>query len=157
MLYLALLRGIMPSNPNMRSNKLKEAFEQIGFTNVRTVIGSGNVLFESAAKSNATLESKIENALPKLLGFKSVTIVRRHRDVAKLIERNPFKDVKEKKSMYPIVTFFKDGRKELCTAIDRSQSKTPDFMRELDKKYGKKITTRTWKTVEKIYAKYRHG
>lgn len=153
MKYVALLRGIMPSNPNMRSNKLKEAFEQMGFTHVQTVIGSGNVLFESPAKSNAVLESKIEIALPKLLGFKRIAIVRSHTDIDKLIAQSPFKNVEGKKDIYPIVTFFKNSSKELCSAIDRTQDKTTDFMREREQKYGKEITTRTWMTVEKIYNK----
>lgn len=153
MKYVALLRGIMPSNPKMRSTKLKAAFEQMGFANAQTVIGSGNMLFEAPTKSNTALESKIETALPKLLGFKSTTIVRRHSEIEKLINQNPFKNTVAKKNMYPIVTFFKNGRKEVCSAIDRSGKKTPDFMRELEKKYGKEITTRTWGTIAKIYAK----
>lgn len=153
MKYVALLRGIMPSNPKMRSNKLKAAFEQMGFANVQTVIGSGNIVFEAPVKSNASFESKIENALPKLLGFKSTTIVRRHSEIAKLINQNPFKNTEEEKNVYPIVTFFKSGRKDFCAAIDRSKKKTPDFMQELENKYGKEITTRTWGTVGKIYAK----
>lgn len=39
--YVALLRGIVPLNPNMRNEKLRGVFEKLGFTNVRTVISSG--------------------------------------------------------------------------------------------------------------------
>lgn len=40
--YVALLRGIAPTNPNMRNDKLREVFEKPGFKNVQTVISSGN-------------------------------------------------------------------------------------------------------------------
>jgi hypothetical protein len=43
MRYVALLRGIMPTNPNMKGEKLKAVFEGLGFSNVHTVIASGNV------------------------------------------------------------------------------------------------------------------
>src|SRR3990167_7756479 len=56
--YVALLRGIGPINPNMRPAKLKWGFEEMGFKNVRTVISSGNVVFESSSKSEATLKRK---------------------------------------------------------------------------------------------------
>jgi uncharacterized protein (DUF1697 family) len=50
MKYVALLRGIGPSNPNMRNEKLRGVFEKLGFDNVQTVISSGNVLFQTPTK-----------------------------------------------------------------------------------------------------------
>ncbi len=49
--YVALLRGMGPANPNMRGEKLRKVFEGLGFENVRTVLASGNVLFESRSRS----------------------------------------------------------------------------------------------------------
>jgi uncharacterized protein (DUF1697 family) len=43
--YVALLRGIAPTNPNMRNDKLRGVFEKLSFENVKTVISSGNVVF----------------------------------------------------------------------------------------------------------------
>jgi uncharacterized protein (DUF1697 family) len=56
--YVALLRGIGPSNPNMHGAKLKSLFESLGFTKVSPVISSGNVIFDSTSKSIAALEKK---------------------------------------------------------------------------------------------------
>ncbi|MES2006846.1 MAG: DUF1697 domain-containing protein [Patescibacteria group bacterium] len=151
--YVALLRGIGPTNPNMHPKKLKGAFEKMGFKNVRTVISSGNVVFESASKSESLLETKIEKALPKLLGFKSTTIIRSKDSIEKLVRKNPFKGIEDNMPNYLVVTYFKDHTKELCTVIDMTAGKTPDFMRQLEKKHGKAVTTRTWKTVHRILAK----
>jgi len=148
--YVALLRGIMPMNPNMKGEKLKAVFESLGFKNVSTVIASGNVVFESPSKDTAALEAKIEKELPKQLGFNSTTIIRSKDELEKLIKRNPFKGVKDEKPNYLVVTFFKDRKKELCTVVDLGSGKTPEFMRDIEKKYGKEITTRTWKTVGRI-------
>jgi uncharacterized protein (DUF1697 family) len=151
--YVALLRGIMPTNPNMKSEKLKKTFESLGFEHVETVIASGNVVFESSSKSAAALETKIEAALPKQLGFKSTTIIRSRDELERLVKKNPFKNIKDEKPNYLIVTFFKDRRKEVCTVLDTTKAGTPDFMRSLEKAHGKEMTTRTWKTVGRILKK----
>lgn len=151
--YVALLRGIMPMNPNMKGEKLKGVFESLGFKNVATIIASGNVVFQTKSTDVAALEKKIETALPKQLGFKSTTIIRSHTELKQLIKKNPFKGVKDEKPNYLVVTFFKDRKKELCTVINLEGDKTPDFMRNLEKKHGKEITTRTWKTVNRIVKK----
>ena len=171
--YVALLRGIGPANPNMHPQKLREAFEKMGFTNVRTVIASGNVVFESRSKNASALETKIEAALPKLLGFRSTTIVRSAAEVDALLKKNPVKNRVHGAQHYILVTFLKehsaklrtfprtgDGytilgvyRRELCISIDREHARTPDVMLRLEKELGKAITSRTWNTVEKIAKK----
>ena len=85
--YVALLRGIAPTNPNMRNDKLRGLFEKLGFTNVQTVISSGNVLFESSSKSAKKLEETIEKALPEQLGFTSTTIMKSKEQLLKLLEK----------------------------------------------------------------------
>jgi uncharacterized protein (DUF1697 family) len=151
--YVALLRGIGPGDPNMTGPKLKGFFESLGFKNVATVIASGNVVFDTNSKNVSALEIKIERALPKQLGFSRTTIVRSREELERLIKKNPFKGVEDKKPNYLLVTFFKDRRKELCTTINLTDSATPDFMRQLEKQYGKEITSRTWKTIGRILKK----
>lgn len=153
MRYVALLRGIMPMNPNMKGEKLEGVFESLGFKNVATVIASGNVVFDSPSKNIKALEAKIEKALPAQLGFKSTTIIRSREHLEALVKKNPFKGVKDEKPSYLIVTFFKDNKKELCTVLDLTDGGTPDFMRVLEKSHGKEVTTRTWKTVYRILKK----
>lgn len=153
MTYVAFLRGIMPTNPNMHPAKLKAFFEGLGFAHVRTVIASGNVVFSSPAKNTAALETKIEKTLPKVLGFTSTTIIRSQAELEELVKKNPYKGVKDEKPNYLLVTFFKDQKPPLCSVLNMSDAKTPDFMRELEKQHGKAITSRTWKTVHRILKK----
>lgn len=153
MKYVALLRGIMPMNPNMKSTKLKEFFESLGFENVQTVIASGNILFDSPSADITSLEEKIERELPRRLGFTSSTIIRSQDEIKALIDKNPFKNVKDEKPNYLVVTFFKEPRKEVSTVIDLTKSDGSTMMRMLEKEYGKAITTRTWKTVHRILIK----
>jgi len=167
--YVALLRGIGPGNPNMRNDKLRGVFEKLGLTNVKTVISSGNVIFESPNKDAAALEVMIEKALPEQLGFTSNTIIRSQAQLQKLAEKEPFKKIEHTPKTNLNVTFFKHKittkpdfptdrgyevvtvfDHEICCIVDLTFGKTPDLMVQLERQYGKEITTRTWKTVQRI-------
>jgi uncharacterized protein (DUF1697 family) len=56
--YVAFLRGVSPVNAKMTD--LKRCFEEAGFTHVRTVLSSGNVVFDSRSSSEAVLERRAE-------------------------------------------------------------------------------------------------
>ena len=170
--YVALLRGIAPTNPNMRNDKLRGVFEKLGFENIKTVISSGNVVFESPSRSVRELEDRIENAFPEELGFNSTTIIRSQKQVQQLVDKNPFQGMEHSQTSSLNVTFLKQKRKidikfpynvenrdytllgmydgAICSVIDLTSAKTPDLMIWLEKQFGKEITTRTWKTVERI-------
>jgi uncharacterized protein (DUF1697 family) len=170
--YVALLRGIAPTNPNMRNDKLRGVFEKLGFKNVKTVISSGNVIFESPSRSVKKLEERIEAALPEQLGFTSTTILRSQRQLQQLVDEDPFEGMEHSQKSSLNVTFLKKKRKidikfpyslkdrdytllgmydgAICSVIDLTSSKTPDLMVWLERQFGKEITTRTWKTVERI-------
>lgn len=137
----------------MKSEKLKEAFEALGFKNVHTVIASGNVVFDSTSKDIAALERKIERGIETRLGFSRAVIIRRHDELKKLAKKNPFKGVEDKLPNYLVITFFKHPRKELSTVIDMNKTDGPTMMQSFEKAHGKMITTRTWKTVNRILAK----
>ncbi len=170
--YAALLRGIGPSNPNMRNEKLRGVFEDIGFQNVQTVISSGNVLFESQSSNVNELEAIIEKTLPEQLGFTSTTIICSKEELEALVSKKPFKGLKDTPESKLNVTFLKDKPnteiefpyyaenngyivlgvydRVICSVVDLTRTKTPDLMRWLEKEFGKEITTRTWKTVNRI-------
>ena len=67
MRYVALLRGInVGGNRKVPMAELKRVFEQCGFSEVKTYINSGNVIFESLKKPNV---SAIQNTLLSTFGF----------------------------------------------------------------------------------------
>lgn len=170
--YVALLRGIGPGNPNMRSEKLKGFFQSLEFSDVKTVISSGNVIFESPLKDIKSLEDNIERAIPEKLAFTSTTIVRSQEEILSLVEKDPFQGLHDTPTSRLQVTFLKNPsetkiesgvgyrivksfEREICFNVDLTSAKTPDVMLKLEKAYGKKITTRSWKTVLRIIDKFR--
>lgn len=172
--YVALLRGIMPSNPNMQQAKLKGVMESLGFAGVQPVLGSGNVVFESPERSAAALEARMESAWPERLGFSSTTIVRSRSELEKIVLLEPYAGLEHRKDTYLLVTFFKrrpkvpfsppfqpDGLpwrivaaadRVIFSVIDTTTGQTPNSMSWLDKTFGREITSRTWKTVLRILA-----
>lgn len=63
--YAAFLRGISPSNAKMP--ELKRAFEAAGFTDVKTVLSSANVVFGAPRRSVAALQTMAETAMRQQL------------------------------------------------------------------------------------------
>lgn len=153
MLYVALIRGVMPSNPKMRNDRLCAAIAKAGGANPVPVLASGNVVFSSNSRSTAALERKIEQAFQRELGLTLDVMVRSQAELQALVDRDPFQGAKHGGETYLVVTFFKDRRDPLCTALTRTQMASPEFMAQADKSYGKHITTRTWNTLLKILAK----
>lgn len=173
--YVALLRGIGPSNPNMHQKKLCGVLENLGFKNVAGVISSGNVVFESESQDIKTIESKIEQAWPKELGFTSTTILRSQEQLQDLVKADPFTGLEHGRKTYLMTTFFKNPTKvtfklpyqppdkpykvvnlidnTLFTVTDTTVLQTTDLMAWLEKQFSKEITSRTWLTVQRILKK----
>ncbi len=89
MQYLALLRGINVGGKGIvKMVELKESFEKAGYTNVRTYINSGNVLFESVETDTEKLEKDVENLLQQNF-FAIMTVVVSKKKVHKILESMP--------------------------------------------------------------------
>ena len=152
MKYVAFIRGVGPENPNMHQDKLKKFFESLGFTNVKVLLSSGNVTFESSKENGKSLENQIEENLPKMLGFKKATIVRSYDELKRVFNSDPFHGTQDTPTSRLNVTFLKNG-KEVFSSIDTVNIGTVKIMATLEKQHGKEITTRTWKTVGKVLKK----
>jgi uncharacterized protein (DUF1697 family) len=157
--YVAFLRGInVGGNKIVKMDDLKKAFESMGFKNVKTILASGNVLFEGRERE---LTKKIEDKLEKAFGFPIPVIVRSFDSLLAISKSEPFKGVKVSADTRLFVTFIekpkvftKDPRiirmtgSELFAVLDLSE-KTVDYMAYLDRNFGMN-TTRNWNTIGKI-------
>jgi len=116
---IALLRGIN-IGPRQRVSMpdLRALIEGLGYTDVETLVQSGNVICTSRA-APATLEKKLEQEIEKQLGVDPAVVVRTRDELAEAIEANPFKVPKNPKDLH--VTFLsgkpdKDAVKKLEAA-----------------------------------------
>jgi uncharacterized protein (DUF1697 family) len=178
--FVAFLRGIGPGDPAKSNEGLRGAFETMGFSKVTSFISSGNILFESDDTDLEALERRIEQGLSDRLGITVPTVVKSGLQLKTFLESKPFgKNIHGAKS-YLTVTFLKSAPRRgiseveadahdksyivvrydkklraLCCMIDQTASDTTRFMVWLERQYGKNITTRTAKTIERVTAKLR--
>lgn len=171
--YVAFLRGINSGkNPTVRMETLRRAFEDLGLHNVRTVLASGNVLFEADSVDEFDLERRLAEALPQMLGYPTEVVVRTVDDMRRLVASHPFRTASADPHAAPFVSFVRDRTVKLpenvatgkgyrilsvqdgivLSVVDLASATTPSLMRVLDKEYGRGVTTRSWKTVEKLVA-----
>ena len=165
--YAAFLRGVMPMNCKMPA--LKAAFEAAGFTDVKTVLGSGNVVFDARSTSEQALEQRAEAAMHEHLGRVFFAVVRPIEHLRELLATDPYKRFTVGPKAKRIVTFLRgrpkgrialpielDGARilvmedrEICSAY-LPNPKGPVFMTLIERTFGKDQTTRTWDTVAKV-------
>src|SRR5512139_2503131 len=88
--YVALLRGINVGGRTVKMDRLRAVLSKLGFSDVETLIASGNVLFRAAARSDAGLERKIEATLQETFGFAVTTMVRSAAEMQEIAAREPF-------------------------------------------------------------------
>lgn len=92
---VALLRGVNVGGINIKMADLARVFRDLGLEDVRTVLASGNVVFE-APRSDSALKKRIEGALRDAFGYDAWVILASAADVARIIEAYPFPEVEAK-------------------------------------------------------------
>ena len=164
--YAAFLRGVTPMNAKMP--QLKAAFELAGFTDVKTLLSSGNVVFSAPVASVATLERKAEAAMREQLGQAFLTIVRPVNGLRKLLGSDPYQGFRLAPGSKRIITLLRERPSKTLELPIESEGvrmlamrggaifsayvrnpKGPVFMTLIEKTLGKEVTTRTWDTVAK--------
>lgn len=91
-MYIALLRAVnVGGTGKLPMSDLKTLCYEAGFTQVRTYIASGNVVFQSdmsASRVKATLEERLKNYAGKPVGV----LVRTTAEMVAVLANNPFPD-----------------------------------------------------------------
>lgn len=171
--YVAFLRGInVGGRTQVKMEELRKAFESLGFRNVRTVLASGNVLFEAPHVNITTLTVNIAQKLSVTFGWEIFVIVRSLNDIIELMDRQPFKDIHARPGARMFVTFLSEkteyrivsdlsaheGYQILCIADGAVCSvlyESPGIgaahlMSAIEKEFGQKVTTRSWNTIARL-------
>lgn len=94
---VALLRGVnVGGAKKIAMADLKAMVEALGFTDVKTLLQSGNVVFEAGDRSDAELEALLEGEAERRLGLVSKFIVRGPKAWRAMIDANPLPDEAER-------------------------------------------------------------
>ena len=166
--YAAFLRGINVGGNNLISmDKLRQAFGAWGFANVKTVLASGNVIFDAHSVSAQDIEQKIAEAF----GAKASIILRTIERLRTLAGADPFKGIKVTPQMRLYFTFLAEKPKSSKVPVLQDENftilrvsgsevfsvltalpgrRTVDLIGVLEATFGKKVTTRNWNTVLRV-------
>ncbi|MFZ7087277.1 DUF1697 domain-containing protein [Curtobacterium sp. RRHDQ10] len=114
--WVALLRGVNVNGVTIRSADLAALFRGLGYTDVRTVLASGNVVFtdEGDAADGPTVRSRIERALAERFGYDAWIVLVEHDRLAGLVDAYPFPEDSETHA-YVVFTSDPASRDELLT------------------------------------------
>jgi uncharacterized protein (DUF1697 family) len=105
--YIALLRGINVSGQKMiKMEELKSVLASLNFTNIRTYIQSGNIIFETGKTDPASLEKQIGEKILSHFGFPVPVVIRSRQDLEKIYLNNPFLGKRNEPVKKLHVTFF---------------------------------------------------
>ncbi|KUH86354.1 MULTISPECIES: DUF1697 domain-containing protein [unclassified Mycobacterium] len=105
--YAAFLRGVNVGGVNLKMADVAKAFEDAGFGSVRTVLASGNVLFDSKAGVDA-VRRKAEKVLRDTFGYDAWVLAYPLDVVAAISGGYPFE--REVPEHHSYVTFVTDEK-----------------------------------------------
>ena len=175
--HLALLRGINVSGHNMmKMDALQKMLENMGFTNVKTYIQTGNVFVTSEEESPAAVGFKIKQEIFKTFGHDVPVVVINKEDLIACQENNPFLkennvDTKKLYVAFVSIELHKDRIHDLKMSqvkpdevhIDSnkifikyavSAGKTRLDQKYIEKKLNLTATIRNWNTVTHLLKMY---
>ena len=173
--HVALLRGINVGGARkIAMPALLALLKDLGLDNAKSLLQSGNLVFQSDGKSATELEKLLETEALKRLALNTDFIVRTGAEWARIIERNPFPEEAKTDPSHLVVVFLKaapsksagdalrkaitgpelirfDGRQAYVTYPDGiGRSRLTNTL--IEAKLGMRGTARNWNTVAKIGA-----
>jgi uncharacterized protein (DUF1697 family) len=171
--YIALLRGINVGRAKrVAMADLRALMAGMGYLEVRTLLNSGNVVFEAPRVNAATLSAAIHSGFARQFGFSASVTVISAADLNKIVGENPLLALARDPSRH-LIGFTDDPKVLVPFKALLKQKWHPDALaitpraaylwcvkgvldsplsQAFGKLAGEGITTRNWATVLKIQA-----
>jgi uncharacterized protein (DUF1697 family) len=171
--YIALLRGINVGGKNViKMEHLRQVFADMGFSDVKTYIQSGNIVFRAPESDQSKLADRIENQLQKVFSAEIKTLVLTADDLKETIEKAPqnfgaepenfrydvwfllppttVNDVVSNLRLREGVDFLQAGKNVIYTSRLTSQMNKSYFSKIMQTQVSKCFTIRNWNTTTKL-------
>ena len=173
--YIALLRAVnVGGTAAVKMDALRAMTADLGFTDVQSLLQTGNLVFTGKATGRAEIEGLIEAEAEKRLGLTTTVVVRTAADWAEVIARNPFSDEAKDDPSHLLVMPLKNapvaeaeaalqaavvGRERVRVIGDAAYLVYPDGVGRskltavlAERKLGARGTARNWNTAMKLAA-----
>ena len=171
--FVALLRAVNVAGHNRTSmSRLRDLLTELGFAGVRSLLQSGNLIFQSGVQTDADIEHLLETQAQKRLNLRADFVVRTAKEIKTLVAHNPFRDETERDPGQLVVMFLKSVAKAKDIEELRLASTGPEIIRAkgrelyivypngigrsrltnalIERKLGTRGTARNWNTVLKL-------
>lgn len=171
--YVALLRGINVGRAKrVAMADLRKLVGELGHSNVRTLLNSGNVVFEASRQTPSRIASEMEAAIEQSAGFSASVIVVTATDLDRIVEDNPLTDVATDPSKLLVAFVSKPAELKKASPLVGTKwgsdalalGKKSAYLwcaggilesklaKEFGRAMGTATTTRNWATVLKLQA-----
>jgi uncharacterized protein (DUF1697 family) len=88
--YVSLLRGVnVGGSSRFKTGALIALYESLGFTSVRTLLQSGNVLYKSRLRDRPLMARRIHQEIERQLDLKVDVLIRTLDELDRIVERGP--------------------------------------------------------------------
>jgi len=172
--YISILRGINVSGHKIiKMEALRTSYKNMGCSNVKTYVQSGNVIFSYDDIEINKLEEQIFQQINKDFGFDVPVIVMSIEKIEEIIKNNPFLKDKSKEESFMHVTFLASKSETYnFNAIEEKKQDNEDIVFSdyavylycpngygntklnnnfIETKLKVRATTRNWKTTNELF------
>ncbi|MCI4365105.1 MAG: DUF1697 domain-containing protein [Thermoplasmata archaeon] len=173
--YVALLRAVnLVAYQRVAMPALRALVERMGFTEVRTLLASGNLVFRGSAPSGEALEPRLEKEIGRGLGVTTEVMVRSAAEWVEVVRKNPFpKEARDDPARLQVVFLKGNPAPSAWKALDGA-IRGPEVVRSggrhayityptgmgtsrltmsvIEGRLGTRGTARNWNTVTKLLA-----
>lgn len=175
---IALIRGInVGRNKRIAMADLRDMLLDLGHTNVRTLLNSGNVLFQSKRPNVAKIAANIETAINTTCGFSAAVTVITAQELDFIVDENPLLHIVDDHARHLVAFVTHPGHLEPARAM-LTEPWVPEalamtkraaylwcatgildskLLQAFSRKAGATLTTRNWATVLKLQAAAREA
>ena len=118
---IALLRAVnVGGTTKVAMADLRDLFTALGFESPRTLLQTGNVVFQGSEPSDQQLERLLEQETERRLGLRTAYFIRSAAEWTTAIERNPFPDEAERDPSHLLLIPLKDAPEAATLAVLRA-------------------------------------
>lgn len=171
--HAAFLRGInVGKAKRIAMSDLRAVVGGLGYTDVRTLLNSGNVVFTAPASAKGDPAARIEEAIATTLGVSSRVTTRSSEQIDRVVAANPFAKVADDAARY-LVGFLSDPADRRKLGALTRENWAPDALalgdgvvymwcaggilesplgNAVGKLLGDAVTSRNWATLLKVRA-----
>jgi uncharacterized protein (DUF1697 family) len=155
-------------------SSLRVFFEMLGFGNVRTLLQTGNVVFNSRIQMSSEIEALLEIEAKKHLDLETNFFVRTRSELSSIVAQNPYPAEATRDPGHLVVQFLKDAVSASAVKSLQAAIAGPEYVRAkgmqlyavypagigrsklttrlIERQLGTRATGRNWNTVLKLAA-----